>query len=120
MATRAELRAPADAGAGTSTGGRRRPWWLPTRAPRAVAPGNPYKVLLVCSSGGHLAQLMKLKPWWTGHERRWACFRLPDAEHLLADEDVVWVHHPTTRNVKNLLKQPRPGGARCCGATART
>jgi beta-1,4-N-acetylglucosaminyltransferase len=104
VATRVESDAPDTAGASIATGARRRLRWMPTRAPRVVPPGTPYKVLLVCSSGGHLAQLMKLKSWWTGHERRWACFPLPDAENLLADEDVIWVHHPTTRNVKNLLK----------------
>ena len=44
----------------------------------ALAEG--YRVLLVCSSGGHLAQLMRLRSWWEGHERTWACFPLPDAE----------------------------------------
>jgi beta-1,4-N-acetylglucosaminyltransferase len=80
----------------------RRTRWLPTRAPRAVERGEAYHILLVCSSGGHLAQLMRLQPWWTQHDRTWACFRLPDAESLLAGERVTWVHHPTTRNVINL------------------
>jgi len=66
--------------------------------------GENYRVLLVCSSGGHLAQLMRLRSWWEGHERTWACFPLPDAEALLADEDVEWVHHPTTRHLGNLLR----------------
>ena len=34
------------------------------RRPRAVAAGERYRILLVCSSGGHLAQLVKLRPWW--------------------------------------------------------
>jgi hypothetical protein len=77
---------------------------MPTRTPRSVEPGAPYRVMLVCSSGGHLAQLMRLRPWWSGLDRSWACFPLPDAENLLADEDVTWVHHPTTRNIPNLLR----------------
>lgn len=84
--------------------GRRRPWWMPSRAPRAVPEGTPYRVLLVCSSGGHLAQLMKLRPWWSEHERSWACFQLPDAESRLVDERVTWVYHPTTRNLINLAR----------------
>jgi UDP-N-acetylglucosamine:LPS N-acetylglucosamine transferase len=84
--------------------GRRRPWWMPGRAPRAVTPGAPYRVLLVCSSGGHLAQLMLLRPWWSEHERSWACFQLPDAESRLEDEQVTWVYHPTTRNLVNLVR----------------
>jgi hypothetical protein len=69
--------------------------------------GHRYRVMLVCSSGGHLAQLLRLRSWWEGHDRMWACFPLPDAEALLADEDVVWVHHPTTRHVGNLLRNFR-------------
>lgn len=61
-------------------------------------------VLLVGSAGGHLAQLMRLEPWWRHHERIWVSFDKPDATSLLADEDVVWAHHPTTRNVPNLLR----------------
>ncbi|MBT1002467.1 UDP-N-acetylglucosamine--LPS N-acetylglucosamine transferase [Paenarthrobacter sp. DKR-5] len=68
------------------------------------APGGE-RILLVGSSGGHLAQLLSLRPWWSRHERAWATFRTPDAEYALADEpDVSWVHSPTTRNVPNLLR----------------
>lgn len=63
-----------------------------------------YDVLLVCSSGGHLAQLLRLQPWWSGHERRWVTFDKADAVDLLQDENVVWAHHPTTRNIPNLLR----------------
>ena len=36
------------------------------------------RVVLVCSSGGHLIQLHQLKPWWEKHERTWVTFDLPD------------------------------------------
>jgi UDP-N-acetylglucosamine:LPS N-acetylglucosamine transferase len=62
------------------------------------------KVALVCSSGGHLTQLYQLKPWWEKHERLWVTFKLPDCESLLAGEKVVWAHYPTTRNVKNTVR----------------
>ena len=62
------------------------------------------KVALVCSSGGHLTQLYQLRSWWEKHDRWWVTFRLPDSESLLAGERVVWAHHPTTRNVKNTLR----------------
>ena len=62
------------------------------------------KVALVCSSGGHLTQLHQLKPFWEKHERFWVTFKLPDSESLLADEDVLWAHYPTTRNAKNTLR----------------
>ncbi|SCG52829.1 Oligosaccharide biosynthesis protein Alg14 like [Micromonospora siamensis] len=61
-------------------------------------------VLLVGSSGGHLAQLLALKPWYEGRRRRWVTFDTPDAVSLLAGEEVVPAHHPTTRNVRNLLR----------------
>lgn len=62
------------------------------------------KVALVCSSGGHLTQLHRLKPWWEKHDRLWVTFKLPDSESLLAGEKVVWAHHPTTRNAKNTVR----------------
>jgi beta-1,4-N-acetylglucosaminyltransferase len=65
------------------------------------------KVLLVCSSGGHLAQLLALRPWWEGHERVWVTFDTSDARSLLAGERVVWAHSPTTRNIPNLLRNFR-------------
>jgi beta-1,4-N-acetylglucosaminyltransferase len=62
------------------------------------------KVGLVCSSGGHLTQLHQLKPFWEKHDRFWVTFRLPDSESLLEHEDVVWAHYPTTRNVRNAVR----------------
>jgi UDP-N-acetylglucosamine:LPS N-acetylglucosamine transferase len=61
-------------------------------------------VLFVGSSGGHLAQLLALRPWWADRERHWVTFRTPDAESLLAGESVDWAHHPTTRSVRNLAR----------------
>ena len=62
------------------------------------------KVLLVCSSGGHLAQLHRLRPWWSKHQRLWVTFRKVDSASLLEGEKVVWAFHPTTRNLPNLLR----------------
>ena len=62
------------------------------------------KILFVTSAGGHLAQLLPLKSWWQEHERVWVTFRLPEVEAALEGEDVVWAHHPTTRNAKNAVK----------------
>lgn len=62
------------------------------------------RIMLVGSAGGHLAQLLRLQPWWQDHERLWVTFQLPDATSLLADEQVLWAHHPTTRSVRNLLR----------------
>jgi UDP-N-acetylglucosamine:LPS N-acetylglucosamine transferase len=62
------------------------------------------RALLVGSSGGHLTQLWALRPWWSEGARTWVTFGTPDATSLLRDEDTVWAHHPTTRNVPNLLR----------------
>ena len=69
-------------------------------APRA----EDLDLLLVCSSGGHLAQLMSVRDWWRKHPRRWVSFDLPDVQARLAGEDVIWAHHPTTRNLRNLIR----------------
>jgi beta-1,4-N-acetylglucosaminyltransferase len=69
--------------------------------------GNNSRVLLVCSSGGHLSQLYRLKPSWEHHDRMWVTFPGADSESLLEDEEVVWAHHPTTRNLPNLLRNLR-------------
>ncbi len=62
------------------------------------------RVLFVSSSGGHLSQLLQLRPWWTQHDRRWVTFDLPDARSKLQGETLIPAHHPTTRNLKNLAR----------------
>jgi len=65
------------------------------------------RILMVCSTGGHLAQLIRLEPWWRDHDRTWVTFDKPDAQNLLADEPVIYAHHPTTRNLPNLARNTR-------------
>jgi UDP-N-acetylglucosamine:LPS N-acetylglucosamine transferase len=69
--------------------------------------GRDDRVLLVGSSGGHLAQLLALAPLWRPDRRAWVTFDTVDATSLLAEETVFWAHHPTTRNVPNLLRNAR-------------
>lgn len=69
---------------------------------RVPMPTGP--VLLVGSSGGHLAQLLALRSWWGDRERAWVTFPTPDARSQLAGERVTWAHHPTTRNIPNLIR----------------
>ena len=64
-------------------------------------------VFLVCSTGGHLTQLHSLRKWWQSKERVWVTFDKEDARSLLHGEQVIWAHHPTTRNVKNAAKNLR-------------
>ncbi len=61
-------------------------------------------VLLVGSSGGHLAQLLSVAPLWAKDQRSYVTFDTVDAVSLLADEEVAWAHHPTTRNLRNLAR----------------
>jgi UDP-N-acetylglucosamine:LPS N-acetylglucosamine transferase len=61
-------------------------------------------VLLVASTGGHLAQLLELRPWWSQYRRTWVTFDKADARSSLVDEDVVFAHHPTTRNIRNAMR----------------
>lgn len=67
----------------------------------------PNRVLLVSSSGGHLVQLTRLRPWWEGRERAWVTFPGTDSESLLAGETVHSAYHPTTRNALNALRNLR-------------
>ncbi len=66
-----------------------------------------YKIAIVCSTGGHLAQMVRLEPWWSLHERFWVTFDKPDAADRLAGERVFHAHHPTTRNLPNLARNTR-------------
>jgi len=75
-----------------------------TRQDADAGRDRPGPVLLVASNGGHLAQLLSLKPWWQERDRIWVTFDKADARSQLEGETVVWAHHPTTRNVKNLLR----------------
>jgi UDP-N-acetylglucosamine:LPS N-acetylglucosamine transferase len=63
--------------------------------------------VLVCSNGGHLLQMERLRPWWERQDRLWVSFRQRDAESVLCDERTVWAFHPTQRNVLNLLRNLR-------------
>jgi beta-1,4-N-acetylglucosaminyltransferase len=65
---------------------------------------SPRKLVLVCSSGGHLLQLHQLRPWWQQHERVWVTFPTADAVSLLRGEQTAWAYHPTTRNARNALR----------------
>jgi hypothetical protein len=68
---------------------------------------SPSSVLLIASSGGHLLQLRQLSGLWPPEKRTWVTFRRSDAESMLADERVIWAHHPTNRNLPNALRNLR-------------
>lgn len=62
------------------------------------------KICLVGSSGGHLAQLHMLKPFWQDKKRFWVTFDKKDARSLLDNEIVYHCYYPTNRNIKNLIR----------------
>ena len=61
-------------------------------------------LLLVCSTGGHLLQLVALREAWQPFTRAWVTFDKSDARSLLADERVYFAHGPTNRSIKNMLR----------------
>lgn len=63
----------------------------------------PRRVALVCSSGGHLLQLLSLEPAWEGFEERWVALSGADVDFLLADRRVVRAHGPTNRSIGKFL-----------------
>src|SRR2546423_7280202 len=76
----------------------------PDVAAAAIAAPWPRSVLLVASSGGHLAQLLALAPWWSERRRVWVTFDTPDARSQLGGEDAVWAFYPTRRSLRNLCR----------------
>jgi UDP-N-acetylglucosamine:LPS N-acetylglucosamine transferase len=61
-------------------------------------------VLLVCSAGGHLLQMLALERAWNRYSRVWVTFDKSDSRSLLRGEQVLYAHWPTNRSVKNLLR----------------
>jgi UDP-N-acetylglucosamine:LPS N-acetylglucosamine transferase len=67
-------------------------------------PGDVGRILLVATPGGHLTQLVSLRPAWRGLEPTWVTLPAAESMHMLAGEEVVLAHGPTYRNVPNLLR----------------
>ncbi|MCR5178191.1 MAG: UDP-N-acetylglucosamine--LPS N-acetylglucosamine transferase [Lachnospiraceae bacterium] len=68
------------------------------------------KICLVGSSGGHLAQLYMLKPFWSKHERFWVTFEKEDARSLLKGERMIPCYYPANRSIKGLFINIRLAG----------
>lgn len=65
------------------------------------------RVLLVCSPGGHLAQMLCLEESWRNLDRAWVTLESLDSDHLLEHERVVIANGPTNRSVLALLANLR-------------
>lgn len=61
------------------------------------------KICLVGSSGGHLAHLYMLKPFWQDKNRFWITFDKEDARSVLEGERMISCYFPTNRSLKALL-----------------
>jgi UDP-N-acetylglucosamine:LPS N-acetylglucosamine transferase len=61
-------------------------------------------LLLVCSSGGHLLQLVALREAWQDYSRVWVSFDKSDVRSLLREERVEFAYGPTNRSLKNLFR----------------
>ena len=61
------------------------------------------KICFVCSSGGHLAHLYMLKPFWQDKERFWATFDKEDTRSMLQGEKIYPVYYPSNRSIKALI-----------------
>ena len=65
------------------------------------------KVLLVCSPGGHLFQMLCLEEAWRDLDRTWVTLEAPDAEYLLEYERVELGRGPTNRSIRALIANLR-------------
>lgn len=70
-------------------------------------PADRQRLLLVCSPGGHLQQLLALEDAWRDADRCWVTLPGADVEDLLRGEEVVLGHGPTNRSLPNMLRNLR-------------
>lgn len=62
------------------------------------------KICLVTSKGGHLYQLIQLKPFWKRYKRFWITDRGLDTNYLLNGEHIYFGHFPDSRNIINAFR----------------
>src|SRR5207237_1911706 len=77
------------------------------RTAAAFADGGRADVLLVCTSGGHLMQLLALRPAWEGFSRVWVTNDRSDAVSLLAGEHAAFLPHSSSRSVSMAFRNAR-------------
>ena len=61
-------------------------------------------VCLVCSSGGHFAELNRLRTAWDDFEPVWVTLDAHDTRSVLDTERTVFAHGPTNRSLTNLVR----------------
>jgi UDP-N-acetylglucosamine:LPS N-acetylglucosamine transferase len=65
------------------------------------------EVLLACSAGGHLLQLLALRDAWAPFTHEWVTDDRSDTRSLLDGERVTWAFWPTSRNLVTLFRNTR-------------
>lgn len=62
------------------------------------------EVLLVCSSGGHLLQLVALRDAWRDRRRLWVTDDAADTRSILRNEPAVFGDPPSSRSIRALIR----------------
>jgi UDP-N-acetylglucosamine:LPS N-acetylglucosamine transferase len=62
------------------------------------------ELFLVCSSGGHLQQLVLLREAWGDRSRLWITEDAADTRSVLQGEPAIFGDAPSSRSYRNLLK----------------
>lgn len=62
------------------------------------------RVLLVCSPGGHLLQMLALESCWRDQDVTWVTLPGVDVDRLLEGHATILAHGPTNRSVKALVR----------------
>jgi len=62
------------------------------------------KIGLITSKGGHLFQLIQLKPLWKKYDRFWVIDKGIDVDFFLKKEKVYHAFFPDSRNIINAFK----------------
>lgn len=78
-----------------------------TRYAGAVRTGQEIdrvELLLVCSAGGHLQQLLLLREAWQDRSRLWVTDAAADTRSMLGTEPAVFGDAPSSRSVTGLLR----------------
>jgi UDP-N-acetylglucosamine:LPS N-acetylglucosamine transferase len=65
---------------------------------------RPVQILLACSAGGHLLQLLALRDAWEEYSHLWITDDKSDARSLLRDEPVEFAYGPPNRHPANVAR----------------
>ncbi|MGH3427785.1 MAG: UDP-N-acetylglucosamine--LPS N-acetylglucosamine transferase [Mycobacteriales bacterium] len=70
-------------------------------------PDSERHLLLVCSPGGHLLQMLRLEPAWGSMLCSWVSLEAADSRSLLRGQSVTFATGPTNRSLRATLANLR-------------